>query len=40
LTREQERILREFRELEGPPPEEALSGEDRGFWSRVKEAFS
>ncbi len=40
LTRDQERILREFKELEDPAPEDALRGEDRGFWSKVKGAFS
>jgi molecular chaperone DnaJ len=40
LTRDQERVLQEFRTLEEPPPEDAGQGEDRGFWSRVKEAFS
>jgi len=40
LTREQERILREFRELEEAPPEDAARGGERGFWSRVREAFS
>jgi len=40
LSREQERILQEFKEMEEPPPEDAVGGEDRGFWSKVREAFS
>ena len=40
LIRDQERILQELRELEESPPEDAMNGEERGFWSRVKEAFS
>lgn len=40
LSKDQERILEELREQEDPPPEDAIKGEDRGFWSRVKEAFS
>ncbi len=40
LSREQERVLREFRELEERPPEDAGKEEERGFWSKVKEAFS
>lgn len=40
LTKEQERVLREFQELEDPPPEDAVKEEERGFWSKVKEAFS
>jgi molecular chaperone DnaJ len=40
LTREQERILRDFKELEAPPPEDAVAGGDHGFWSKIKEAFS
>lgn len=40
LTREQERILRDFKELEEAPPEDAGRGDGRGFWSKVKEAFS
>ncbi len=40
LSKEQERILQTLRESEEPPPEDAASGEERGFWSRVKEAFS
>jgi molecular chaperone DnaJ len=40
LTRDQERVLREFKDLEDPPPEDAVMGEERGFWSKVKGAFS
>ncbi len=40
LSREQERILLDLKEREEPPPEDAGSGEERGFWSKVKEAFS
>lgn len=40
LTRDQERILRELREVEEPAPEHSGKGEDKGFWSKVKEAFS
>ncbi|NNM06477.1 MAG: molecular chaperone DnaJ, partial [Gemmatimonadetes bacterium] len=40
LSKDQERILQELRQEEDPPPEDAGTGEDRGFWSRVKEAFS
>ncbi len=40
LSKDQERLLKELRESEEAPPEDAVSGEERGFWSRVKEAFS
>jgi molecular chaperone DnaJ len=40
LSKDQERLLQELKEMEEPPPQEARSGEERGFWSRVKEAFS
>jgi molecular chaperone DnaJ len=40
LNKEQERLLRELRELEDSPPEDLGSPEERGFWSKVKEAFS
>jgi molecular chaperone DnaJ len=39
LSREQERILKELRELEDDPPE-TRDQEEGGFWSKVKEAFS
>jgi molecular chaperone DnaJ len=40
LSREQERLLQELRETEDAPPENAGRGGDKGFWSKVKEAFS
>lgn len=40
LSKEQERILRELRDLETPAPSGAENGGDKGFWSKVKEAFS
>jgi molecular chaperone DnaJ len=40
LSKEQERLLQELKESEESPPEDALSGGERGFWSKVKEAFS
>lgn len=40
LTKDQEKILQDLRELEDDPPEDAGGKEDRGFWSKVKEAFS
>lgn len=40
LSRDQERAFREMRELEDSPPEEAGNPQGRGFWSKVKEAFS
>lgn len=40
LSREQERILRELQEMEDAPPEDVGSSGERGFWSKVKEAFS
>jgi molecular chaperone DnaJ len=40
LTREQERLLAELRGMEEAPPEHAGKGGDKGFWSKVKEAFS
>jgi len=40
LTKEQERILRELRELEDEPPEDAGAHGEKGFWSKVKEAFT
>jgi molecular chaperone DnaJ len=40
LSEEQERLLRQLQELEDAPPEEMGDREGKGFWSRVKEAFS
>jgi len=40
LTPDQERLLRSLLEIESPPPEKIRRGSHKGFWSRVKEAFS
>lgn len=40
LTDEQERLLRELRGVEEQAPERLDREEGRGFWSRVKEAFT
>jgi len=40
LTSEQEEVLRRLREIESPPPEKIRRGSHKGFWSRVKEAFT
>ena len=40
LSKDQERAFQELKELEDSPPEDALEEGERGFWSRVKEAFS
>lgn len=40
LSKEQERVLRELREVESPPPSGAESGEAKGFWAKFKEVFS
>ena len=40
LSRDQERAFQELKESEDSPPEDALDNGERGFWSRVKEAFS
>ena len=40
LTSEQEEILRRLQEVETPAPEEIRRGTHKGFWSRVKEAFT
>ena len=40
LTVEQEEALRRLREVESPPPEKVRRGSHKGFWSRVKEAFT
>ena len=37
LTGEQEQLFRQLKDIESPPPK---PGESRGFWSRVKEAFT
>lgn len=40
LTDEQEDLLRRLREIEQPAPSTIEDAEGRGFWSRVKEAFT
>ena len=40
LTIEQEEALQRLREVESPPPEKVRRGSHKGFWSRVKEAFT
>ncbi len=40
LTSEQEEAFLRLRELEGPPPDRITRGAHKGFWSRVKEAFT
>ena len=40
LTSEQEQLLRRLREIESPAPEKVRRGARKGFWSRVKEAFT
>jgi molecular chaperone DnaJ len=40
LTKEQQDALEVLRDLEEAPPETGMEGEGRGFWSKVKEAFS
>jgi molecular chaperone DnaJ len=40
LTAEQEKLLRQLREIESPAPETVRRGARKGFWSRVKEAFT
>jgi molecular chaperone DnaJ len=40
LTKDQERILMELKEVENPPPRGAERGEGKGFWAKFKEAFS
>jgi molecular chaperone DnaJ len=40
LTNEQEDLLRDLKELEEAPPDNVHEGEEKGFWSKVKEAFS
>jgi len=39
LTSEQEALFRKLAQIESKPPEKT-EDEDRGFWSRVKEALS
>lgn len=40
LTPEQEKLFRQMRAIEAPAPNEIRQGARKGFWSRVKEAFS
>jgi DnaJ-class molecular chaperone len=40
LSKEQQEILRRLREAEDVPPEKNVRDAEKGFWSRVKEAFS
>ncbi|MDH3271170.1 MAG: molecular chaperone DnaJ [Gemmatimonadota bacterium] len=40
LTDEQEDLLRRLGEIETPPPATVRRGSRKGFWSRVKEAFT
>jgi molecular chaperone DnaJ len=40
LTSEQAELLRRLREIESPAPENIRRGSHKGFWSRVKEAFT
>ncbi len=39
LTAEQEALLRKLAKIESKAPEQVETDEDRGFWSRVREAF-
>jgi molecular chaperone DnaJ len=39
LTHEQERLLRDLQGVESEVPLDGRQGTDRGFWSRIKEAF-
>jgi molecular chaperone DnaJ len=40
LSTEQEEALRRLREVESPAPDKIRRGSQKGFWSRVKEAFT
>jgi hypothetical protein len=40
LTPEQEEVLQALREVESPAPEKIGRRSRKGFWSRVKEAFT
>jgi molecular chaperone DnaJ len=40
LSKDQEAVFKELQTLEDQPPDDVGDGEDRGFWSKVKEAFS
>ncbi len=40
LTPEQEELIRRLRDVESPAPEKIRRGAHKGFWTRVKEAFT
>jgi len=40
LTPEQEELVRKLRDIESPAPEKIRRGAHKGFWTRVKEAFT
>jgi molecular chaperone DnaJ len=40
LTPQQEALIKKLREIESAPPSQIRLRSDKGFWSRVKEAFS
>ena len=40
LTPEQESLIRKLRDIESPPPSQVRLRTQKGFWSRVKEAFT
>ncbi|MEQ1857457.1 MAG: molecular chaperone DnaJ [Longimicrobiales bacterium] len=40
LTPEQESLIKKLREIESPPPSQVRLRSEKGFWSRVKEAFT
>jgi len=40
LTPEQEEVLERLRDVEDAAPERVSRSEDKGFWSKVKEAFT
>jgi molecular chaperone DnaJ len=40
LTPEQEALIKKLREVEAPPPAQVRLKTQKGFWSRVKEAFT
>ena len=40
LTAEQEELMRRLAEVESDPPDQAKRGASKGFWSRMKEAFT
>ncbi|MEX0837003.1 MAG: molecular chaperone DnaJ [Gemmatimonadota bacterium] len=40
LTAEQRELFERLREVEAPAPDEVRRGSQKGFWSRVKEAFT